>query len=218
MSRPAARRPISGALHLRAAALGSALALALAMLAACAQSPPTVFYTLDPMPAPATTSDPALPRPAATGDPLPIRVEAVHLPEPLNRPEIFIRQGPNVLRVDDFARWAAPLGSMTQRVLTQDLAARMPPGRVVFPDAPQPPGGVAGLSVEVLDFEVAAGEARLSVAWYLGPHARTLRLAMPSGGTAPQDSARALSELLGQLAADIAAHADEFAPRPKGAS
>jgi uncharacterized protein len=175
-----------------------AVALLIGALAGCANSPPTVFYTLEPLPSTAA-------RPAASTAPVtaaPLRVDAVRLPGVLNRPEIFQRKGPNVLQVDDFARWAAPLGEMMQRVLTQDLMDRMPAGSVAYPDAPQP--AAVALTVEVLAFDVGDGRASLSVAWYMGPRSRSLRLEVPVQGGSPSDSAKALSALLALLADDIA--------------
>jgi len=175
----------------------AALVLLIGALAGCAQSPPTVFYTLEAVPS--TSPHPA----ASNASAPPLRVDAVHLPGVLNRPEIFLRKGPNVLQVDDFARWAAPLGEMIQRVLTQDLIDRLPPGHVVYPDAPQ--SAVVALTVEVLAFDIRDGRASLSVAWYAGPNSRSLQLEVPVRGEGPTDSAKALGALLAQLADDVAA-------------
>jgi uncharacterized lipoprotein YmbA len=35
--------------------------------------------------------------------------------------------------------WAGPLGDMTRRVLSQDLAAHVPKNKLVLPGAPSPP-------------------------------------------------------------------------------
>ncbi len=178
-------------------------ALALATLAGCANSPPTVFYTLEPVPAATATAAAA---PPASSDAAPLRVDAVRLPPVLARPEIYLRQGPNEMRVDDFARWAAPLGEMMQRTLTQDLASRLPPGRVVYPGATQP-SKVAGLTLDVLAFEVADGQGTLSANWTLGSQSRTLKLTTPVQGSGPRAMAEALSALMGRVADDIAGHA-----------
>ena len=183
----------------------AAFATAIVVLAGCANSPPTVYYTLDPVP-PAAAAAPA---PAAAA---PLRVDAVHLPPVLNQPEIYLRQGPNELRVDDFARWAAPLGEMMQRTLTQDLASRLPPGAVIYPGA-TPPSKVAGLTLDVLAFEVVDGQGRLSASWTSGVQpalqSRTLQLSTPVQGSGPRAVAEALSTLMGRVADDIAAHAGQ---------
>lgn len=182
------------------------------VLAACA-SPPTRFYTLDPAPAPA---------PAATARVLPVRVDAVHLPPGLDRPEIVEQTAANRITVHDFARWSAPLGEQARRVLTQDLAARLPAGSVTYPDAPKPPLG-RGLVIDVLAVSHADGQAVMDASWTLtlGGHApagplggggvalaytgRALRVTSPSTGAGAEAAAPEMSALLGKLSDAIAA-------------
>ena len=188
-----------------AMAMAIAIAIAIGNVSRGCASPPTVFYALAPLPGGAVPAKVgAAPKPA---DAAPLRVDAVHLPSVLNRPEIFLRKGPNLLQVDDFARWAGPLGEMAQGVLTQDLMSRLPAGRVVYPDAPLP-ANTAGLKVEVLAFDARDGSAGLSVAWYLGGRSRQLQLETPLRGSGAAAEADALSRLLALLADDIAAHLD----------
>ena len=190
-----------------AAALAGCLA---AGLAACGSSPPTRFYTLDVAP-------PAARPAAATARVLPVRVDAVHVPPVFDRPELVREIAANEVRVDDFGRWSAPLGETARRALTADLAARLPQGAVVFPEAPKPADG-RGLVVDILSLSHAGGQAVLDVSWTLtagrpgaaatGPVAytgRSLRLTTPSAGPAPGAAAPELSALLGQLADSIAA-------------
>jgi len=99
----------------------AALAVLLAgtTLAACSSPPPKV-YTL-------TT----VPSPAASGRPITASVALVDIPKYLDRPQIVRRSGAVELGVDEFERWGEPLANMVQRVLADDLAARLPEGSVV---------------------------------------------------------------------------------------
>ena len=171
------------------------------LLAACA-SAPTVFYTLDPYP-PATIT-------LGYSGP-PIGVDAVRLPADLDRPELIRATGPYVMKVDDFGRWAAPLGELAQRVLTQDLAARLPAGSVIFPGAPRPEAAAAGLTVDMLDFTVAQDQGTMDVSWALDdtdtkatPSGRTLHLTTAIDSTGSKATAEALSRLLAMVADDVA--------------
>lgn len=192
------RRPLSAQAWAAAACAGT--------LAACA-SIPTRFYTLDPV-APAAAG--------SFGRVLPVRVDAVHLPPGLNRPEIVEQTAANRVTVHDFALWSAPLGEQARRVLTQDLAARLPAGAVTFPDAPKPPTG-RGLVVDVLAISHADGQAVMDASWTLtvggrtsagAPLAytgRTLRLTAPASGGGAEAVAPETSALMGRLADAIAA-------------
>jgi uncharacterized protein len=108
--------------------------------------------------------------------------------------------------VRDLAHWAAPLGELARRALTQDLVARLPQGAVVFPDSPKPPGA-HGIVVDLLAFDGAT----LDASWSVLPatrggalRQREVRLSASAGG-GPDAQPAALSALLGQLADRIAA-------------
>ncbi len=192
--------------------LGAGAALA---LGACA-STPTKLYTLD-------AAAPSAP--AAGRTVLPVRIDAVHIPANLDRPQIVQEAGGNRVILHDFAEWSAPLGSQMRKVLTQDLAARLPLGSVTYPDAPKPPLG-RGLVVDVLAISHDGGQAVMDVSWTLtvdarataagplggGPAAiaytgRTLRLTSPSAGgdaaSVPADVSALLSRLADSIAADL---------------
>lgn len=182
--------------------LAAALALACALaLAGCGHSPPTRFYVLAPV-------APAQPATAANGTP--IRVAAVHLPAELDRLEIVSGLSANRIEVRSEDRWAAPLDDMSRRVLTQDLAQRLPPAMLVAAHAPAPRAARA-LVVDLQAFGVdGAGTARLQGGWSLeGPDhqpqlQRDVDLTAPGAGADPQAQAAAMSRLLGELADQIA--------------
>lgn len=194
-----ARRPVGLATCLAAAAL----------LAACAGSPPTRYHSLASIGATA---------PAGYAGP-PIALGAVQIPPAMARDELIREAGDGPFQVREFDHWAAPLGRLARQALAEDLATRLPPGMVVFPGAAWPPPGVL-LSVDVLSFRSDAGSATMVLSWSLRPidpvpalagsaaaaaapaplpRGAQLRLQTPAGDGA-EATARAWSELLGQLA------------------
>lgn len=91
-------------------------------LSACVtlSSPDAQLYTL-------SSSDGTTPVPSGTGDSsLPVlAVGPVELPDYLRRPQIVSRQGENRVTIAEFDRWAAPLNEQVERVLAENLAARL---------------------------------------------------------------------------------------------
>ncbi|HZO22183.1 MAG TPA: PqiC family protein [Steroidobacteraceae bacterium] len=180
-----------------------ALAIALAALGAgCASSPPTQFFTLEPIPA----SHPAPEVPHG-----PIQIVAVHIPPLLDRDQIVREGSPGALIVSDRHRWGAPLGEMMRGVLTQDLLLRLPAGAVVLPQQPAPPQ-TNTLTVDVLRFVAdASGNVILEGAWSLvppGSDTSTVNLGIhitePAGGADYAQQAHAMSLAVAQLADEIA--------------
>jgi uncharacterized lipoprotein YmbA len=183
------------------------------VLVACGTSPPTRFFTLDATP-------PSAPSASAYAGP-PLRVAAVDIPPALDRVELVSEIGPGEMKVHDFERWEAPLGLTARQVLTQDLAARLPPGQVLGPGGAAP--GVVTLSVEVLSFQASDGQATMQASWTLrmppappGPHGAApppptlirsalVQLSAPAPGVAGASTAAGFSALLAQLADRIAA-------------
>lgn len=175
------------------------LMIPLLTLAGCASSPPTRFFALEPLP-------PAAPAAAARG--APVRVDAVHLPPTLDRQAMVRGESGNQLQISSQNLWAGDLAEMVRRVLTQDLAQRLPSGMVIAPQSPAPPDA-RGLVIDILTFQPQAGEVVLDADWTLVQGAqsnpvlrRSAHLSAAAGGSA-QDEAAAMSTLLGQLADDI---------------
>jgi uncharacterized protein len=175
--------------------------LALLTLAGCASSPPTRFFALDAVAPGAAT-------PRATGGP--VKIDAVHIPPALDRDSMVRGESDNQLQISSQDRWAGDLGEMIGRVLTQDLAQRLPSGMVIAPDSPAPPD-VRGVVVDILTFQPQAGEVVLDADWTLlaGTQSnpvlhRSVHLTLAAAPSA-QGEAEAMSSLLGQLADGIAA-------------
>ncbi len=179
--------------------------LALLTLGGCASSPPTRYFALDPVPPGASpAADPG----DATG--APVKVDAVHIPPALDRDSIVRGESGNQLQISSRDCWAGDLGEMIRRVLTQDLAQRLPSRMVIAPQSPAPPSA-RGLVVDILTFQPQGGEVVLDADWTLlqGTQSNVVlrRLVHLTASAAPsaQGEAEAMSALLGQLADGIAA-------------
>jgi len=178
------------------------LVLALVALAACASSPPTRYLALDPV-APAGS-----PRTVA-GEP--VKIDAVHITPALDRNSLVRGESDNQLNISSQDRWAGDLGEMTRRVLTQNLASRLPSGMVIAPESPAPPSA-RGVVVDILTFQPqGAGEVVLDADWTLlegtqsNPVLRRSVHLTTTGAASAQGEAAAMSSLLGQLADGMAA-------------
>jgi len=95
------------------------LALGAALLAGCATAPAR-FYTLDSTAAP----DDAPPARCA------VVVGPVSVPAAVDRPEFVVQVGPNRVAIDEFNRWAGPLGDAVARTVAADLAVLLGTPRV----------------------------------------------------------------------------------------
>lgn len=178
----------------------AAIALASA-LTACGVSPPTHFYTLNPVPPAGATPSVAV---------MPVQVVVVHIPPALDREQMVRESAPNQLDVSDQDRWAAPLGEMMRRVLTQDLAQRLSKGAVILPQQPAPPD-VRKIVVDVLQFErQASGVVKFDGSWSLlgadvhMPIATHHVHLSENAGASSAAQAQAMSRILGRIADQIA--------------
>lgn len=217
-----------GAVGRRAAALS----FAALTLAACSTSAPIRYYSVESVP-PMAASGAAAPPATAAYDGPPLQVRAVRLPPANDRPELTTEVTPGEWQIRDFDHWIAPLDRLARQALSEDLAARLPPGRLVFPGAAYPPTG-ADLTVDILSFELRDGVARMTLSYTVrqrvnaathdgapsqptmhdGQPSRTgaqLRLQTMVGDGAGRTS-RAWSILLGQLADQVAARLNEGGP------
>lgn len=171
--------------------------LAALAVTACASSPPTRYYALEPV--------------AAGGSPhqasgTPVKIDAVHIPPALDRSSMLRGESANRLVISSRDEWAGDLGEMIRRVLTQDLSERLPSGMVIAPHSPAPPDA-RGIVVDILTFQPqGSGEVTLDAAWTLlqGTQSnpvlrRTVHLRTSAAASADGEAA-AMSTLLGELA------------------
>ena len=183
------------------AAITLPVLLLAALLGSCASSPPTQFYTLEAVQPQERTLH-------SSGGP--IQVAPVHMPAVLERQEIVSQRGANQIILSNRHRWAAPLGEMTRRTLTQDLLERLSASQVVLPEQPAP-AGTREVVVDVLRFQSdPMGGVVLQGNWSLLPVGadapsltRNIALAEPAGATNYTDQVQAMSRLVGRLADDI---------------
>jgi uncharacterized protein len=185
---------------------GLACVTGAALLASCASGIGVAYHGLEPI-APGAAA-------VAYDGPV-VQLVSVQLPAGIDRDELVQELAPGRFQVLDGDHWLAPLGRLARQTLAADLAARLPPGRSVFPGALWPAAG-AQLSVAVLSFSVRDGQAEMRVSWSLratnspaGTASEALRgaqlaLQTPSGSS-PAAIARAWSALLAQLADRITA-------------
>lgn len=133
--------------------------MAAALLTACPASPAIQYYTLNSI-APTVTAD--------GHTHYPVWISTVIVPKTLDRAELVRRASANRLDVSENHRWAAPLDEMIRRVLSQDLATRLPEGMVIEPGEPLPPGPLRRITVDLSTFESdLEGHVVLNAQWTL---------------------------------------------------
>lgn len=174
--------------------------LLLVLVAGCS-SPPTRYYVLSSVGGSRLA--------AASGTPA-LRVDRVRIPGDLDTSQIVTHLDANRVQVSGTSRWAGPLDEMIRRVLSADLAARLPPGRVIDPYQQAGPE-VGSLTVDIHQFYAdPTCQVRLRAAWQLTePHAAMLAaledVLVPPAGKCPDALAATMSQALGRLSDRIAA-------------
>jgi uncharacterized protein len=135
--------------------------LAVALMAGCASSPPVRYHILSERPADTQLTMPQ--------DMIPVRLDRLTIPTELDRSQIVRRIDSTRVQISEDDRWAAPLEDMIRRILTSDLAARLPPGQVADPNEPASTGERRqSLSVDIEEFYGnGACEVTLRAAWVL---------------------------------------------------
>ena len=189
------------------AALG--LLAALVATTACSSSPTIRYYTLS-----AETGAGAV---AATTRPSggPYVIDAVSVPDLLDRPQIVLRTSTNAVEVLDYDRWAAPLPDQLERVLAADLSARLGADAVVDPGLPTNLRAARRITVSIVEFDARRdGQSSIEASWVIsdanaGSRAdsrifRKRHLASATGHDV-QDIAATMSGLVQDIAEDIAA-------------
>ena len=131
----------------------------LLMVAACSGSPEIRYYTLS---AESASLDAVAPTRLSGRA---YAVDAVVIPDVLDRPQLVLRSGPNAVQVLDYDRWASPLPDQLQRVFTADLSARLGGVTIVDPGLPLPPNS-GRIAISILTFDLDRhGESFVDVSW-----------------------------------------------------
>jgi uncharacterized protein len=199
--------------------------LGAALVGACASSPPMRFYTL-------TSIAPETPAAASPGT-APLRLARVTVPGELDRTQLVRRIDSTRLQIDDQDRWAAPLDEMIRRVLSADLAARLPPNSVLDANESAAAERLQTLAVDIHEFYADQSCAiTLQATWVLTPpqtrsgaepgqpqqsRQATEQTQVPAAGACtgadavPEAMSRALAQLSDRIVAALGA-----SPAPQG--
>lgn len=177
-------------------------AIGLLVLAGCGTSPKVDYHSLSVTAGPDQRITPSI---------KPVQVSAVHIPPSLDRKEMVTQTGPNAVDINEQERWSAPLGDMARQVLSLDLQSRLVEGTVIVPELPAAPD-TARIVVSLLQFGPdPSGKAVLIGGWSVtsGRTGKVLMRRDVSLGSNLRDAsadaaAAAMSDLLGQLATNIA--------------
>ena len=145
---------------------------------------------------------------ASPAAPLVVGVGPVNLPAYLDRPQMVIRQAPDLLEVREFDQWGEPLRDGITRVVAVNLARLLPESRVVTFPWRSTEDIRYQLVLDIVQMDgPAGGSVALDARWRVLDRsgnevaARVSRLSEPAGaGTA----AAAISRALGALSHDIA--------------
>jgi len=167
----------------------------------CGKSAPSRFYTLD-----STASATA----TAAGAEYSVMVGPVSVPASVDRSEFVVQVAPNRVEIDEFNRWAAPLGEAIARTVAGDLAALLgTPDVAVAPFANFDPA--YRVTIDVQRFDSVPGDSVLIEAvWALR---KSTGGAARSGRTVARETvdggdyaaiAAAHSRALAKLSSDIA--------------
>lgn len=145
----------------------------------CSTSPRAAFYTLSPAATPESVP--------STAPPIYIAVDAVTIPDLVDRPQFVVRTGATQVSIDEFARWADPLKAQIARVLAADLAQAVP-GALVSGYSRHDAESYH-VWVDVQSFESVPGEmASIVVLWSVRPPKQG---ATVTGRTVAREPARA---------------------------
>jgi uncharacterized lipoprotein YmbA len=128
----------------RVAVMAIATAVAQLVIAGCASSPPMHYYTLSEIPATA--------RLTVTDSTMPVRLDRVTIPAEIDRSQLVRRLDATRLQIVENDRWAAPLEDTIRRVLSNDLATRLPVNMVANPYEPSVGEKRQSLSVDIEEF------------------------------------------------------------------
>ena len=177
--------------------------LTILALSGCGTSPDPTFYTLAPLSGATTTSIEGT-----------IKVVQPDLPKFLDRPDFVSQSGLYQVNVNERVNWAEPLGSLIERVLASDLAARLPMASIETDadDETSAPRLIIESKIDQFN-AVSKGEVSLSGELLItdlkkGGTVKSIpfNLRAADGLGHPSSVASALSELIGQYADLIVTH------------
>lgn len=175
------------------------LVCCLLLAAGCSRSPRANFYTLTAMAPPAAT----VPQRQAPS----LAVDAVTLPEVVDRPQFVMVDGDNRVEILEMQQWAESLKNAIPRILAENLSRQLGLERVAA--YPQHAGSDAGyhLTVDFQRFEAAPRSVELDAIWTLrqaGSAPLTGRSRVHEAHSGFESVAAAYSRALANVSGDIA--------------
>lgn len=121
-----------------------------ALIAAGCASAPARFYTLN-----ATAKPDSAPSANYS-----VIIGPVFIPATVDRPQFVVATAPNRVELEEFNRWAAPLGESIARVVSLNLGAQLGTARVA--SAPLPDFGPAyRVTIRIERFESVRGDGKI---------------------------------------------------------
>jgi len=180
-------------------------------MTACATSPEIRYYTLSAEPGSKNNG---------TGETHVVHgayaIDAVIIPDLLDRPQIVLRSGANTVEMLDYDRWGAPLQDQIQRVLAADLSARLGANTIVDPGLPTAMRSERRITISILKFDPGRGrESVIEASWAISDEKSTssqggsqtyrARHVASSNGSNVTEIVATMSGLLTMIADDIAA-------------
>jgi uncharacterized protein len=185
------------------------------VLAGCAATPPTRFYTLTPM-----TQQQAA-KPAVEAKKVTVNINPVEIPDYLDRLQIVTRDGGNELKLADLDRWAGSLAGNIAAVLAENLSLLLGSEQVIAYPRVQTASPDYTVAVRVLQLDCIPGDqVQLKSQWTLLTGAErtesVTRMAAyieKLGDRQYETMVAAVSRTLEQLSRDIAR---EISAKPAG--
>jgi uncharacterized lipoprotein YmbA len=176
----------------------------LLLLSACASTPPTSFYVLEPLGKPSASAISAEKKHL-------IGVGPISIPALIERQKIVTRTAANGVEIAEFHQWASPLKENITQVLTHNLSLLMPDDVVR-----SYPWGAFGsvdyrIIVDVVRFDTQPGKlANLETSWAIMneknhqilTHGRS-RIEQPLSDASYTGTVHALSALLGEFSREL---------------
>lgn len=200
------------------ALVAAGLALTLAGCVSLKRTPEARFFVLRSLAEPPAGS-------TAQGATDVVGLSPVVVPGYLERPQVVSWVALGELRIDEFLRWAEPIDAGVSRTLAENLQTLLPESRIIRSPWSSSVKLRCRVRVELERFgPQASGEVLLDGRFELLPPrgeraivARpvSLRRGLVAAGATPAAGVAAMSELLADLARDIAAAVGELPPPPE---
>lgn len=198
-----------------------------AVLAGCAGSPDSHFYTLGGDAMVRTTDAATSAAPSPTASPLLIEVMPVNVPSQVSRPQIVTTTGAGNVDIQDYERWSSPLADEVSTALSQSLTRSL--GAIDVYRTPRPVGSTMyRVTVNVQRFESVPGDrATIEAVWSVVRSGDSLTLTCRSQASESIGSGyealaaghrKALARIAGQIAQGVRAEQASPPQPPQSAS